>query len=535
MLISKVKHFVFSLLVLASSQNLAAADWTLYAGDGSFDQITPITVVPDGFPEFDALPPFAAPKSAGLAVTPNGQTLVSINRGIADTGTLSLIDVATNTISVTINLAVPQAVAPFALAISPDGTKAYVGARDIAITNNAYLLTVDLSSLAVSNVLIANGVEITGLAITPNGQFAYLTEGSAVVPINLLTQTVGVPLAIPGRTSRIAIVPDGTRAYVTDNINNFIYRVDLPALTYISIPVTGNPDGIAIDPNGLTVYAANTNPLPSPSFTTVDIATDVATTVGALRPSSNVTVTPSGVNVFFSNSSDQLIASYNTVFGFFQNISTPFSFPTYLVVTPDQAPVASFTVNAGFPGEPTTFTSTSTNPNANIPISSYFWNFGDGTTETTFTPVTQHVYNAIGPFLVTLTVTNAAGTSTEVTFTGQTVSNNGGPSAQAFQVVNILDDVNAPILISAERVKNKFLTQTEYVDIIELGIPFGLAPSYYAVYSDAGLTNQLTTVYTKDVTEIQIHKRPKNGLQVYYIISVGPNNETSLPLVVNVN
>ena len=70
-------------------------------------------------------------------------------------------------------------------------------------------------------------------------------------------------------------------------------------------------------------------------------------------------------------------------------------------------------------------------------IASYRWDFGDGVVQTVQSPTVTHTYSSAGPKMVTLTVTNTGGTSTEVTFTGQTVSNNGGPSAVTQQNVDI--------------------------------------------------------------------------------------------------
>jgi hypothetical protein len=62
-------------------------------------------------------------------------------------------------------------------------------------------------------------------------------------------------------------------------------------------------------------------------------------------------------------------------------------------------------------------------------IASYRWDFGDGQGATSTTPVTSHVYGQPGAFTARLTVTNSAGTSLGQVFTGQTVSNQGGPQA----------------------------------------------------------------------------------------------------------
>ena len=99
-------------------------------------------------------------------------------------------------------------------------------------------------------------------------------------------------------------------------------------------------------------------------------------------------------------------------------------------MSPDQAPTASFTVAPAPPGSATSFNgSASSAPQGTV--ATYAWVFGDGTTANTTTPTTTHTYSTSGPFTATLTVTDSAGTSTTQVFTGQTVSNNGGPSALA--------------------------------------------------------------------------------------------------------
>ncbi len=49
----------------------------------------------------------------------------------------------------------------------------------------------------------------------------------------------------------------------------------------------------------------------------------------------------------------------------------------------------------------------------------------------------KHVYAAPGSYRVVLRVTDDAGCSTQQTFTGQTVSCNGGPQATTFHVVSV--------------------------------------------------------------------------------------------------
>jgi hypothetical protein len=90
--------------------------------------------------------------------------------------------------------------------------------------------------------------------------------------------------------------------------------------------------------------------------------------------------------------------------------------------------VASLTVTPREAGSASSFDASASRV-AYGTITSYAWNFGDGTSATTTTPAATHAYAAAGVYTATLTETDSAGTSTRRVFTGQTVSRNGGPSA----------------------------------------------------------------------------------------------------------
>ncbi len=98
--------------------------------------------------------------------------------------------------------------------------------------------------------------------------------------------------------------------------------------------------------------------------------------------------------------------------------------------------MASFTVTPAAPGSASSF-------NADVSsvkfgrITSYVWNFGDGSTAETSSPATTHVYAGAGHFKVTLTETDSTGTSTTQVFTGQTALRNGGASAMTSRLVTI--------------------------------------------------------------------------------------------------
>ncbi len=82
----------------------------------------------------------------------------------------------------------------------------------------------------------------------------------------------------------------------------------------------------------------------------------------------------------------------------------------YLPLKYSLPPVASFTFIPTYPivGEVVTFNGSSSR-DLDGQIVSYFWNFGDGNTETTTSPTIQHTYSSLGTYTVTLTVTNNDG------------------------------------------------------------------------------------------------------------------------------
>lgn len=70
-------------------------------------------------------------------------------------------------------------------------------------------------------------------------------------------------------------------------------------------------------------------------------------------------------------------------------------------------------------------------------IVSYAWNFGDGQTVVTTNLIIFYTYYLPEDYIVTLTVTNSAGTSVIYVFSGQTLLRNGGPLAVSSQSIQI--------------------------------------------------------------------------------------------------
>lgn len=182
---------------------------------------------------------------AGLAMTPDGAYVYVINYidGNQNTGTISIIRTSDNTVVGTI----PGFSGPFAIAITPDGKFAYVtnfGSNNFA----PYGTTVSVVDLSNNTVIdtVDVGIQPSGVAITPDGRFTYvtnyntlyavgspdfedLTPGQGTVNIiDTATNTVIPPIiAVDQSPANIAISPNGQFAYVSNYTSNTVNVIPL--------------------------------------------------------------------------------------------------------------------------------------------------------------------------------------------------------------------------------------------------------------------------------------------------------------------
>ncbi len=107
-----------------------------------------------------------------------------------------------------------------------------------------------------------------------------------------------------------------------------------------------------------------------------------------------------------------------------------------IVVSPNQGPSAAFTSSAGPPGSATSFDGAASS-DSDGSVTTYAWDFGDGSGETGGSATTSHVYAQPGTYTATLTVTDNEGCSARFVYTGQTAYCNGGSAASVQQQVTV--------------------------------------------------------------------------------------------------
>jgi YVTN family beta-propeller protein len=261
-----------------------------------------------------------------VAINPQGTKAYVAN---SDGTTVSIIDIATNRVTSTIN----GFDGPSGIVITADGTRGYVnnygGPDGVGSGNGTTVRVVDL----VNNVIIGNPITVglapAALAIAPDNRFVYVINyvdgnpGTGTMSV-IRTRDNTVVDTIPGFSGpfALAITPNGKYAYVTNfGSNNFDpigTTVSVVKLSINAIVATVNlsiqPSGIAITPDGRFAYVTNYNTLYAGSnFTkltagqgTVNIIDTrknevIPPTIAVGQSSNSITIAPNGEHAYVTN------------------------------------------------------------------------------------------------------------------------------------------------------------------------------------------------------------------------------------------
>lgn len=505
-----------------------ADTWTLYE---TSDQNTflPIDI---SAPLPNPLAPIllSTPFLRSVAITPDGKTAYITN---ANTNFVLRVDLATGLEGSPIDIGAPGS----SIAISPNGKFAYV------VTDGAFI-PIDLraGTPLASTPLNPSDLPLM-IALSPDGSRAYVTNdlGDSVSPIDLTTQppTMGTPIAVGQSPMGIAIKPDGTTAYVVNIDANSVTPINLTTQPPTAAPpvlLGTGPSYIGITPDGQTAFITNaggTSLTPLALNTTPPTpGTDVAVGIAPI----GIAFTPDGKTAYIANHLGGTISSID-IAAYPPTLHRPFgaSFNARSIVcTPDQAPVALFKIAKGSDRWTKTFdASASISPVGTI--KSYAWDFGDGETAITNTPIISHTYSERGSYTISLKVTNSAGTSTSQVFTGQMVSRNGGPMALFSQNIQ-LTAVSPPTNVQGYQIKDHFLKQTDLMNVILWNHPSdGSLPTLYKIYRDAELTNLAAIIPALGELKYVDHNRHKQLTYSYFIVSVDDSGAESDPISIIVN
>ena len=165
---------------------------------------------------------------------------------------VSVIDTTTYMVVGTI----PVGEGPGAIAITPDGTMAFVTNE-----NSHSVSVIDISTNMLAGSTDAVGDGPIGIAITPDGKSAYVTNNSSnnVSVIDTLTFSVVETIAVGMQPMGILITPDGKSAYVATLVDVSVIDTATNMVVGSPISVPNGPEAIAITSDGKSIYVAVRN------------------------------------------------------------------------------------------------------------------------------------------------------------------------------------------------------------------------------------------------------------------------------------
>jgi YVTN family beta-propeller protein len=246
----------------------------------------------------------------GIAITSDGSRAyvsnLSVSQGFGN-GTVSIISTTSRATLATLTVGGE----PTGIAVTPDGRTAYVANAD-----DDTVSVIDASTLTIAST-ISVGVQPEGLVVSPDGLLLYVATYKNVYVVSTSTNAVLKTIAISDYANGIAISHDGQRLYVA-NINSNVVsgRGNISVVSTAtgtvtaSIPVGVYPNGVAVSPDGARVYVANSS---DGTISVIDTAANaVISTVQVGAFPIGVSVTPDNRRVYVANSSDGTVSVIDT-------------------------------------------------------------------------------------------------------------------------------------------------------------------------------------------------------------------------------
>lgn len=159
------------------------------------------------------------------------------------------------------------------------------------------------------------------IAVGPGGRTAYVdtspvvggTPRDEVVPVDLVTQRAGTPIALPGTggTRAIAVSPDGTTVWAASGSS--VVPVDVAAGragTPVRVPSAGTVSALVFDPSGTTLYA-----LGDGSVVPISVARKTAGPAITTSLTVSSTYSPHGMTLDTANGNLVVVGQGGSTFG----------------------------------------------------------------------------------------------------------------------------------------------------------------------------------------------------------------------------
>jgi YVTN family beta-propeller protein len=202
---------------------------------------------------------------------------------------------------------------PASVAITPDGEYAYVtdaGGKAVSLVSSK--LRIQLKEIEV-------GTNPFGIAITPDGEYAYVTDmgSDEVSVIETRTNEVVAEVETGEEPTGVAISPDGSLAYVAEAGAGTVETINTSTMKVVGSPIKvgEGPQGIEFTPNGKTAYVVDEG---SKEVSAIETANrDVTSIPLAAESPRGIAVTPDGSKAYVVNVAvgSKIVSAISTAIG----------------------------------------------------------------------------------------------------------------------------------------------------------------------------------------------------------------------------
>jgi DNA-binding beta-propeller fold protein YncE len=219
-----------------------------------------------------------------IAITPDGTTAYVYN--YSNEGRwLTSINTATNKTGTPLPLRDFQ----YGLMVfAANGKNLYVAGRDVTLIHPP-------ASKIVKEITFAHTGNVNNLILTAGGATLYAEGIGTLTPISTATNTPGTGIALPFDPFGVAVTPNGKTAYLTNWNKSTVVPLDLSTDVAGSPikPIGLQPDQILVTPNGSTVYVESND-----SGIVTPINTKTNTVGKAIKVAGAMALTPNGKTLF---------------------------------------------------------------------------------------------------------------------------------------------------------------------------------------------------------------------------------------------
>lgn len=155
------------------------------------------------------------------------------------------------------------------LAISPDGSTLLSPSSGtsnlVALSRSSVVAKVAVGAINSGSQIF---LEYGGVAVSPDGKRAYVTDyaSGALAAVDTASKKVVYSVPVGSEPVSVVVSPDNSKVYVANSFSNSVTVVDAETFKTKTMPVPnqyqGYPSSIAIAPDGKTVYVAVNNVQP---------------------------------------------------------------------------------------------------------------------------------------------------------------------------------------------------------------------------------------------------------------------------------